>query len=47
LVTDLGHVDLKDIRTLADVIKNAATGEPVNDKQYIMERVIQVCFLFI
>ncbi|KAL4872959.1 Psi-producing oxygenase A [Aspergillus spectabilis] len=42
LVTDLGHVDLKDIRTLADVIKNAATGEPVNDKQYIMERVIQL-----
>lgn len=41
-VKDLGHVDLKDVRTLADVVKSAATGEPVDDKQYIMERVIQV-----
>ncbi|KAL2862868.1 peroxidase/cytochrome P450 family protein [Aspergillus lucknowensis] len=42
LARDLSHVDLEDIRTLADLIKNAATGEPVDDKQYIMERVIQL-----
>ncbi|KAL2835185.1 Psi-producing oxygenase A [Aspergillus cavernicola] len=42
LVKDLGHVDLNDVRTLADVVKNAATGDPVDDKQYIMERVIQL-----
>jgi linoleate 8R-lipoxygenase/9,12-octadecadienoate 8-hydroperoxide 8R-isomerase len=42
LVKDLGHVDFKDVRTLVEVVKSAATGEPVDDKQYIMERVIQV-----
>ena len=42
LVQDLPHVDLADVRTLVDVVKNAATGQPVDDKKYIMERVIQV-----
>ncbi|KKK22805.1 hypothetical protein P175DRAFT_0470186 [Aspergillus ochraceoroseus IBT 24754] len=42
LVKDLPYVDLNDVRTLVDVVKSAATGEPVNDKQYIMERVIQL-----
>ncbi|KAL6238146.1 Psi-producing oxygenase A [Aspergillus navahoensis] len=42
LVKDLGHVDLKDVRTLAEVVKSAATGKPVDDKQYIMERVVQL-----
>lgn len=42
LVKDLGHFDLKDVKTLAEVAKSAVTGDPVNDKEYIMERVIQV-----
>ncbi|KAL4919990.1 heme peroxidase [Aspergillus aurantiobrunneus] len=42
LIKDLAHVDLKDVRTLVDVVKSAATGEPVDDKQLIMERVIQL-----
>ncbi|KAL2857902.1 heme peroxidase [Aspergillus pseudoustus] len=42
LVQDLANVDAGDIRTLVDVVKNAATGEPVDDKKYIMERTIQL-----
>ncbi|KAL4792140.1 Psi-producing oxygenase A [Aspergillus venezuelensis] len=42
LAKDLPHVDLADVRTLVDVVKNAATGQPVDDKKYIMERVIQL-----
>ncbi|KAL4803636.1 Psi-producing oxygenase A [Aspergillus unguis] len=42
LASDLSHVDLNDARTLVDVVKSAATGQPVDDKQYIMERVIQL-----
>ena len=43
LAKDLLHFDLKDAKTLADMAKNAVTGEAVNDRDYIMERVIQVC----
>lgn len=43
LAQDLSHVDLKDAETLAEVAKTALTGETVNDRDYIMERVIQVC----
>ncbi|KAF7720011.1 Psi-producing oxygenase A [Penicillium ucsense] len=42
LAKDLSHVDLVDIKTLADVAKNAITGETMNDRNYIMERVIQL-----
>ncbi|EGC43242.1 fatty acid oxygenase [Histoplasma capsulatum var. duboisii H88] len=42
LIDDLNQVDIKDLETLADVIRNAATGAPVNDKDYIMERVIRL-----
>lgn len=42
LAQDLSHVDLVDVKTLADVAKNAITGEAMNDREYIMERVIQV-----
>jgi len=42
VLKDLGHVHIKDVETLIDVTKSAATGEPVNDREYIMERVIQV-----
>lgn len=43
LAKDLGHFGLKDVETLAEVAKNAVTGDPVDDREYIMERVIQVC----
>lgn len=39
---DISHIDLDDVKTLVDVVKTGATGEPVNDRDYIMERVIQV-----
>ncbi len=42
LVKDLSHVDLKDVKTLVEVAKSTITGDPVNDREYIMERVIQV-----
>jgi linoleate 8R-lipoxygenase/9,12-octadecadienoate 8-hydroperoxide 8R-isomerase len=43
LAKDLLHFDLKDVKTLADAAKTAVTGEDINDRDYIMERVIQVC----
>ncbi|KAJ5605653.1 hypothetical protein N7510_008434, partial [Penicillium lagena] len=42
LAKDLGHTDLKDVKTLAEVAKSAVTGDPVNDREYIMERIIQL-----
>lgn len=42
LAKDLGHIDLKDVNTLAEVAKSGVTGDPVNDREYIMERIIQV-----
>lgn len=41
---DIGHFGPKDVETLAEVAKSAVTGAPVNDREYIMERVIQVCW---
>jgi membrane-associated phospholipid phosphatase len=43
LAKDLLNFDLKDAKTLADMAKTAVTGKAVNDRDYIMERVIQVC----
>ncbi|PWY87652.1 heme peroxidase [Aspergillus heteromorphus CBS 117.55] len=42
LVRDLKHVDLAEVKALIEFAKDAATGEPVNDRHYIMERVIQL-----
>lgn len=42
LINDLPHVKPKDVETLIDVAKAATTGDPQNDRDYIMERVIQV-----
>lgn len=42
LAKDIVHVDLEDVKTLVDVTKTGATGQPVDDREYIMERVIQV-----
>lgn len=39
---DLGHFGSEDLETLAEVAKSAVTGAPVNDREYTMERVIQV-----
>lgn len=44
LVRDMSHMDLKDIGTILDVVKNAASGSPIDDREYVMERVIQVCY---
>ncbi|KAI2887316.1 hypothetical protein CBS63078_10725 [Aspergillus niger] len=42
IVKDLSHVDFTDIKALLEVIKDAVTGQPVDDRHYIMERVIQL-----
>ena len=44
ILKDLSHVDLSDLKTLVDVSKSALTGEAVDDRKYIMERVVQVSF---
>ena len=41
VLKDLGNFGIKDIETLIEVTKNAATGKPVDDRRLIMERVIQ------
>jgi linoleate 8R-lipoxygenase/9,12-octadecadienoate 8-hydroperoxide 8R-isomerase len=43
LAKDLLNFDLEDAKTLAEVVKSAVTGEAVNDRDYVMERVVQVC----
>jgi linoleate 8R-lipoxygenase/9,12-octadecadienoate 8-hydroperoxide 8R-isomerase len=42
LASDLPHVNLKEVEALVEIAKDAATGDPQNDKDYIMERVIEV-----
>jgi hypothetical protein len=37
------HIKLKDVGLLIKVVRQAVSGELTNDKEYIMERVIQVC----
>lgn len=41
---DLGHFGAGDVDTLAELAKGAVTGDAVDDREYIMERVIQVCW---
>lgn len=41
---DLPYIKPKDVETVLDVVKTAATGAPIDDRQYIIERVIQVSF---
>ena len=43
LFKDLQKMGFKDVDTLVDMLKSNLSGEPVNDKTYLMERVIQVC----
>ncbi|KAF3481341.1 fatty acid oxygenase [Arthroderma uncinatum] len=42
VLDDLAHMKLGDAGTLAEMAKIAATGELIDDKRYIMERVIQL-----
>ncbi|KAK2858498.1 hypothetical protein FQN49_004674 [Arthroderma sp. PD_2] len=42
ILDDLAHMKLGDAGTLAEMAKIAATGELVDDKRYIMERLIQL-----
>ncbi|EZF26328.1 hypothetical protein H112_01540 [Trichophyton rubrum D6] len=47
ILDDLAHMKLGDAGTLAEVAKLAATGQLIDDKRYIMERIIQVrCVLY-
>lgn len=39
---NLSHVGIKDIATLTEVVKDGLSGAFVNDKDFLMERVIQV-----
>lgn len=40
---DMRSLGFKDAKTLAEVMKNTASGALVDDKTMLMERVIQVC----
>ncbi|KAF9888104.1 hypothetical protein FE257_009240 [Aspergillus nanangensis] len=42
LVKDLPHFEISDVKTILDIVKSTATGEPMNDKHYIIERLIQL-----
>lgn len=44
LMADLKNLGFKDLKTLREVIEGKAKGELVDDKTYIMERVIQVTY---
>jgi linoleate 8R-lipoxygenase / 9,12-octadecadienoate 8-hydroperoxide 8R-isomerase len=43
IVNDLPHINVDEVDDLIKATKSAATGDPTNDKEYIMERVIQAC----
>lgn len=42
ILQDLAALGFKDVRTVTDLVKTKASGELVNDKTMLMERVIQV-----
>ncbi|PLB54999.1 heme peroxidase [Aspergillus steynii IBT 23096] len=42
LVEDISRLDLGDVKTIVNIAKSAATGEPVDDKRYITEKLIQL-----
>lgn len=42
LIHDLAHMRPGDIPTLIDLVKEAVTGSPVDDKTYLMERIIKL-----
>ena len=42
LLQDIFHMHPRDIITLAELAKHAATGDPVDDKTFLMERLVQL-----
>lgn len=42
LIDDIKTLGFRDINTVKDLIKSKASGELVDDKTYLMERIIQV-----
>ena len=42
LFNDIKALGFRDVNTVKDLIKNKASGELVDDKTYLMERIIQV-----
>lgn len=42
LFDDIKTLGFRDINTVKDLIKNKASGELIDDKTYLMERIIQV-----
>lgn len=44
ILNDLAKFNLHDVETLVALTKNTASKRPVNDKTYLMERVIQASF---
>ena len=44
LFQDLKSLGFKDVKTLMQVMKTKVTGEYQDDKTYLMEHVIQVCY---
>lgn len=43
VLKDVAHLNIGDVETITDLVKQYAGGGPVDDKTYLMERVIQVC----
>lgn len=43
VLQDIRHVNLKDVEYLINMTKQAASGKPIDDRNYIMEHVVQVC----
>ena len=42
LLDDIFHMHPRDIITLGELAKDAVTGDPIDDKTFLMERVIQL-----
>lgn len=42
LFNDIKSLGFRDLNTVKDLIKNKASGELIDDKTYLMERIIQV-----
>ena len=42
LISDIKALGFRDINTVKDLIKSKASGELIDDKTYLMERIIQV-----
>lgn len=42
LLQDIFHMHSRDVITLAELAKDAVTGDPIDDKTFLMERLIQL-----